>query len=68
MNDKTLTTRTDVKKGRPLNIPRETIEFLQLILNPEPLKHDASHADFIKNEVKRELWATIMRCHAKKAY
>jgi len=69
--EKTLTTRTSsgkTGKSRPLNIPKATMEFLELLLAPAQLKHTASHADFIKNAVMADILTSIRRCDQKGGY
>lgn len=61
-------TGTTSKKGRPLNIPDQTMQFLMLITEPAPLTHEASHSAFIKNAVLSELRNLIVTCSNRGSY
>jgi len=56
------------KKAKPVVFPREVLSFLETILKPADLKHTSSQADFIRNEVLREISAKVKRCHYKRSY
>lgn len=56
------------RRSKPLSIPSDTMNFLELILAPAPLEHTASHADFIKNAVMADILNTIRRCDSKGGY
>lgn len=56
------------KKGRPINIPQATMDFLMIITAPKQLSHKAEHADFIKNAVLAELRETIIECDRRGSF
>lgn len=56
------------KKGRALNIPQSTLDFLDAITMPAKLKHTASHADFIRNAVLQEIRDKIEVCNNKRSF
>lgn len=55
-------------KGRPLNMTPNTAHFLDIILTPSDLDHTASLAEFIRNEVLREISNKIKTCDQRGSY
>lgn len=56
------------KKGRPVNIPQDTMDLLMILTEPEPLDHTAEHSAFIKNAVLLELRAKIIECDRRGSF
>jgi hypothetical protein len=59
---------TKQNKGRPLVIPDDVLEFLNIITMPAKLDFDATKAEFIRNAVLQEVRDKITRCNDKRSY
>lgn len=58
---------TETKK-RPLNMSPDCLKFLETILHPVELKHDAPLADFIRNNVLEEIRRKVHTAYGKLSY
>jgi len=55
-------------KARPLNMSPDCLDFLEIILQPAELKHSASNADFIRNNVLDEVRRKVQYAYNKRTY
>ena len=61
--------RLDEKsRMRPLVLNQDTLAFLDHILQPKRLSHNATLADFVRNETLREISEVIQNAHARGGY
>ena len=66
--EKSITSLAEGSRMRPLFIPPDVVDFLSFILTPKELSHKADHADFIRNEVLREIRRTIHYAQERGGY
>ena len=66
--ERSLTRMKEGSKMRPLVLSPDVLNFLDYILKPKRLPHDASLADFVRNETLREVSEIIYNAHARGGY
>lgn len=66
--EKSLTRLKEGSRMRPLVLNSEVLTFLDHILKPKRLPHNASLADFVRNETLREVSEIIYNAHARGGY
>jgi len=58
----------DKSRRTPINLDPYIMKFLMTITHPPELKHDASLADFIRNNVLEEIRRKIIHAEDKNSY
>lgn len=68
MKMKALSGKKVTTRGRLLSIPPATMDFLMTITEPAQLDHNATHADFIRNNVLKEIRDKVIVCDQRGSY